>query len=114
MTGDEVKIAYEKAIDLFGHGKKEEAVAALLGIIEKDPKFFDAYESLGMIYYKMGRLDEAVDWTQKLAGLRPDYAMAHTNLSIFYMKKGMKEKAEEEKAQATVINFQNAGKARQG
>ena len=113
MPVDETRIAYEKAIDLFGHGKKEEAVDALLGIVGTDPKFFDAYESLGMIYYKMGRLDEAIEWTGKLAVLRPDYAMAHTNLSIFYMKKGMKEKAEEEKAQATVINFQNAAKPRQ-
>ncbi len=102
---DEVKVAYEKAIDLFGHGRLEEAVAALLALIKSRSDFADAYESLGMIYYKLGRLDDAIEWMARLAALKPDYAMAHTNLSVFYMKKGMKEKAEEEKAKATVLNF---------
>ena len=102
---DETKIDYEKAVDLYGQGKKEQAVKALLEIIGKNPEFSDAYETLGMIYYKQGSLDEAIEWTGKLVELRPDYAMAHTNLSVFYMKKGMKEKAEEEKATATVLNF---------
>ena len=102
---DEKKMAYEKAVDLYSQGKKEEAISSLLAIIEKDAKFADAYETLGMMYYKQGRLDEAIEWTNKLAQIRPDDAMAHTNLSVFYMKKGMKEKAEEEKALATVLNF---------
>ncbi len=109
---DETKMEYEKAVDLYGQGKREEAARALLEMIGKNPKFSDAYETLGMIYYKQGRLDEAIEWTDKLAALRPDYAMAHTNLSVFYMKKGMKEKAEEEKAKATVLNFGNNSKAK--
>lgn len=63
-----------------------------------------------MVFYRMGRLDEAIDWTERLTRLRPDYAMVHTNLSVFFMKKGMKERAEEEKAKATVLNFGNPGK----
>ena len=58
-----------------------------------------------MIYYKANQLDNAIEWTEKLARLCPESAMAHTNLSIFYMKKGMQEKAEEEKAKAVVLNF---------
>ena len=98
-------LEYEKAIDLFSRGLKEEAAEALKKLIELDPSFADAYETLGMVYYKMGRLDEAIHWTEKLAGLKPDHAMAHTNLSVFYMKKGDKERAEIEKAKATVLNF---------
>ena len=104
---DETRAAYESAVDLFSQGKKEEASAALLSLIEKSPKFYDAYESLGMVYYKMGCLDEAIEWTKRLAELKPDDAMVHTNLSVFYMKKGWKEKAEEEKAKAVVLNFSN-------
>jgi tetratricopeptide (TPR) repeat protein len=107
MTADAVRIEYEKAVDLFGHGKKEEAAAALRELIAKNPDHADAHESLGMVYYKMDRLDEAIEWTERLAKLRPDHAMAHTNLSVFYMKKGMKERAEEEKAKAVVLNFSN-------
>ena len=102
---DEARQAYERAVDLFGHGKSEEAIEALKGVIGKFPDFSDAYESLGMIYYRTGKIDEAVAWTEKLAALRPDDPMPHTNLSIFYMKKGMKEKAEDEKAKATVLQF---------
>jgi tetratricopeptide (TPR) repeat protein len=107
---DEIKAAYEKAVDLFSQGKKEEAAEALIKIIEAHPDHADAYESLGMVYYKLGRLDEAVRWTEKLAAIKPDHAMAHTNLSVFYMKLGDKTKAEEEKAKATVLNFGNFGK----
>ncbi|MBI3315662.1 MAG: tetratricopeptide repeat protein [Candidatus Omnitrophica bacterium] len=113
MSGpSELKMEYEKAVDLYGHGKPDEAIAVLKSVLEKDPEFYDAYEALGMICYKSGRFDDAIAWTQRLAEKRPDYAMAHTNLSIFYMKKGMKEKAEEEKAKAVVLNFSKTQKDR--
>ena len=107
---DEAKAAYERAVDILSQGKREEAAEALLTLIESYPSYADAYETLGMIYYKLGRFDDAIAWTGKLAALKPDYAMAHTNLSVFYMKKGMKEKAEEEKAKATVLSFKNFSK----
>ena len=101
----QAKADYETAVDLFAAGKTEEAVAAFSRLIQAHPDYADAYESLGMVYYKMGKLDEAIEWTLKLAALRPKDSMAHTNLSVFYMKKGLKEKAEEEKAIATVLKF---------
>ncbi len=102
--------AYEKAVDLFGQGRSEEAAAALETLIAAHPDFYDAYESLGMVLYRMGRLDDAIAWTEKLAALKPDAAMAHTNLSVFYMKKGDKERAEVEKAKAVVLSFSNPKK----
>ncbi len=102
---DDAKVAYEKAVSLFEEGKREEAAAALAEIIKAFPFYTDAYETLGMVYYKLGNIDEAIDWTLKLAAIKPDEPMAHVNLSVFYMKKGMKEKAEEEKAIATVLQF---------
>ena len=106
---DDARVAYEKALDLFAGRKTDEAIESLLAVVSAFPYFHDAYEALGMMYYKSGRIDEAIEWTRRLAELKPDYAMAHTNLSIFYMKKGMKEKAEEEKAKAIVINFSKSG-----
>ena len=47
---------YEKSVDLFGQGRREEAAAALEELIKKQPDFFDAYESLGMVYYKNGKI----------------------------------------------------------
>lgn len=102
---EESRRAYEKAVDHFGAGRAAEAAAALEALIAADPAFADAYETLGMVYYRMGRVDEAIAWTERLAAMRPEHAMAHVNLSVFYMKKGMKERAEEEKAKATVLRF---------
>ena len=102
---DTVKNAYEKALDFFGAGKFREAEVALLELVNDHPLYADAYEALGRICYKLDRLDDAIQWMNKLSELKPEYAMAHTNLSVFYMKKGMKEKAEEEKAKATVLSF---------
>ena len=107
---DKVRISYEKALDFFGASQWEQAEKALLEIIKTHPSYADAYEALGRVYYKLDRLDDAIEWMLKLSELKPDSAMAHSNLSIFYMKKGMKEKAEEEKAKATVLNFQSFSK----
>ncbi len=107
---DKLRAEYEKAVDLFALGKAEEAAGALVNLIGRFPDCADAYESLGMVYYKMGQIDEAIRWTTKLSEIRPNDSMAHTNLSVFYMKKGMKEKAEEEKALATVLKFQDPKK----
>jgi tetratricopeptide (TPR) repeat protein len=106
----DAKHEFEKVVDLFGQGKREEAATMLVALIAKNPDFYDAYESLGMIYYKMGRLDEAIEWMERLVALKDDHVMAHTNLSVFYMKKGDKEKAELEKAKAVVLNFSNPKK----
>lgn len=107
---EEIKFLYEKSVDLFVMGKKEEAIQVLLELISKDPTYQDAYESLGMLYFKLGNLDKAIECTEKLVELNPNHSMAHTNLSIFYMKKGNKEKAEEEKAKATVLSFGKVNK----
>ena len=107
VMSQETKIEYEKALDLFGEGKFKKSAEALLRIVESQPDFADAYEALARVYYRLNSLDQAIEWAEKLAILRPDNAMAHTNLSVFYMKKGMKERAEEEKAKAVVLNFEN-------
>jgi tetratricopeptide (TPR) repeat protein len=65
-----------------------------------DPAFEDAYEALGVILHRHQRTDEAILCMQQLATLNPDCMMAHTNLSVFYVAKGMIQEAEAEKAMA--------------
>lgn len=96
---------YERAVDLFASGDKEGAITAMRALIGREPVYADAYETLGMMLYKAGRIDEAIEWTQRLCEIDPASAMAHTNLSVFYMRQGLKEKAEEEKAKAAVLRF---------
>ena len=47
---------------------------------------------------------------EKLVALNPDSIMAHANLSVFYLEKGDKEKAEEEKAISMSIRMREAAK----
>ena len=107
---EDVKVLYRRALDFFADSRLEEASRLLQKALELDPKFADAYEALGIVCSRMDRLDEAIGCMDKLLEIDPDSVMAHTNLSVFYMKKGMKEKAEEEKAKATIATFQKMAK----
>jgi tetratricopeptide (TPR) repeat protein len=102
----------DAAFDLYREGLKkhrakdyEGAVASLERAVATDPALADAWEALGVLHDKLGHVDAAIAATEKLVALKPDEVMAHTNLSRFYMKKGMKEKAEEEQGKARLIGW---------
>ncbi len=105
----DVDTLYREGLSLFRHGKLTEAVAVLEKAVAQDSRHADAHEALGVIYGRLERLDDAIRVMQQLAQLDPHSVMAHTNLSIFYMRKGMKEEAEQEKALATVAAFAHSG-----
>lgn len=100
------------AFDLYRAGLKlhrakdyEGAVRSLEQAVAADATLADAWEALGVLYDKLGRVDEAIAATQKLVALKPDEVMAHTNLSRFFMKKGLKEQAEEEQGKARLLGW---------
>lgn len=88
------------------------AIELLEEAVVLDPTYEDAYESLGVILHRHGRTDEAIAFMQILARMNPDCLMAHTNLSVFYVAKGMIDEAEEEKARAAVLQMKQASDAR--
>lgn len=98
---------YEKALAVFAEEDENEdsSIQLLRQAISYDPLFEDAYESLGVILSKRDKLDEAIETMLHLVELNADSVMAHTNLSVFYLEKGWKEKAEEEKAISTTIQM---------
>ena len=106
---------YERALQSFAREQEDatnadtdHSVVLLREVLELDPFFEDGYEALGVILSKRGRLDEAITLMKKLAELNPDSVMAHTNLSVFYVEKGMKEAAEDEKAISMSIRMKLA------
>jgi tetratricopeptide (TPR) repeat protein len=106
---------YGRALQSFAHEQEattnadtDHSVVLLREVLELDPFFEDGYEALGVILSKRGRLDEAITLMKKLAELNPDSVMAHTNLSVFYVEKGMKEAAEDEKAISMSIRMKLA------
>ncbi len=105
---------YEEALQVFANEDEEQSsddsgsIRLLRDALVLNPVFEDAYESLGVILHKRGRLDEAIELMEFLSRLNPESVMAHTNLSVFYIEKGWKEKAEEEKAVSMSIRMRIA------
>lgn len=110
------KALYLSALEQFERDTLDEDTAAI-GLLKEavllHPTFEDAYEALGVILNRHQRVDEAIHYMKILERLNPDCVMAHTNLSVFYVAKGMIEEAEEEKAKAAVLQIKTAQSAKQ-
>ncbi len=113
---DHAQKLLDQALNYF---KKEDdletPIRLLREAIELDSKNARAYESLGVLLAKQEKFEEAIALMKRLAEIDPEEIMAHTNLSIYYMKLGRIEEAENEKAEATALQFEKlmmAGKAK--
>lgn len=101
---------YNDALELFQQDLDDTdatAIPMLQEAILLHPSYEDAYEVLGVILHRHHRVDEAIYYMLQLKELNPNCVMAHTNLSVFYVAKGMIEEAEEAKAQSAVLQMQN-------
>lgn len=112
ISGD----AKEKAKELFYEGSDAFRVDNLKLAEERfrlsiklDPGFGDAYESLGVMLGRQDRYPEAIELMKQLSEVDPKSVLAHTNMSLFLMKMGKIEEAEEQKSLATVKSFQTFG-----
>lgn len=111
---DRARALYEEALALFALEKEGEESPQSIALLEEalylDPAFEDALEALAVLLSRRERLDEAIELMANLSKLNPDSVMAHANLSVFYMQKGMIEEAEEEKAISMSIRMRLAAK----
>lgn len=106
----QARAIYDKALFEFTAGSELKAIDQLREVLRLDPLFSDAYEALGVALSRHDQLDEAIKFMKQLKRLEPESVMAHANLSVFYMQKGDKDAAEEEKAQAMSIRMAQAAK----
>lgn len=100
---------YYAASDHFKLEELDKAEEKYRLAIKLDPKFADAYESLGVMLGRLNRYQEAIDLMAQLSEVDPKSVLAHTNMSLFLMKLGKIPEAEEQKAMATVKSFQSFG-----
>jgi len=96
---------YDEAVDLFGDGKLDEAVAKYREALTLDPGYVDAWHGLAMAFNELGQHQEAIEAGKKLCELTPDDVLAHTSLSRFYQAAGMVPEAEAEGAKARVLDW---------
>lgn len=96
---------YHRGVGLFQADREGEAMELLERAIAVDPGCADAYESLGVILGRHERYDEAIGWMRRLLEVDPDSVMAHTNMSLYHMRSGRIEEAEEEARQAALAEM---------
>ena len=96
---------YYEALDLMAEGKLEDAVVAYRQSLAIDPDFTECMHGLARVLQDLQRYDDAIDVAKRIAELDPDDVLAHTSLSVLYMKKGMIPEAEAEGAKARVLGW---------
>jgi tetratricopeptide (TPR) repeat protein len=96
---------YDEAVDLFGEGKLDDAIARYRDAIALDQGYVDAWHGLAMAYNELGRHDEAIEAGKRLCELTPDDVLAHTSLSRFYQAANRVPEAEAEGAKARMLDW---------
>lgn len=100
---------YHRAVDFFKNNEESVAIDLLERSIAIDRAFPDPYESLGVIFGRQGKYQEAINLMDQLLTVDSTSIMAHTNKSLYLMKLGRIEEAEAEKEKAIVKKFEKLG-----
>ena len=112
LSGSKIEKAlelYYAAIDAFKADDYQNTESLLKTSLALNPEFADAYETLGVILGRLDRFPEAIELMDQLTKIDPTSVLAHTNKSLFLMKMGKIEEAEEQKSFATIKSFQKFG-----
>lgn len=97
--------AYLRGLKLYGEQKHAQAIEAYKEALAIDPDWTDAIAGLAMAQMHAGLLDEAIVNGKRIVELDPEDPFGHTNLSMFYQRKGMIEEAEQEGAKARMLSW---------
>ena len=64
----------------------------------------ESYRTKGYEAQQRGDIDTAIEWYQKAASIKPEYASPHNDLGILFETKGWLDRAEAEYEKALAIN----------
>lgn len=103
-----VQQGYDLAIRTFADGHPDRALRMMEEVLKTDPSFADAYEAIGVMLGRSGRFHEAIDVFRRLEEVAPNEPMVNTNLSLYYMKVGDRQTAEDEAGKATLKTMAKA------
>ncbi|MCI0528975.1 MAG: tetratricopeptide repeat protein, partial [Nitrospira sp.] len=73
----------------------KEALSLIKQALDLKPEEGAYVDSLGWVYYRLGRLDEALEQLKKAVSLVPDDAVILEHLGEVYLKKGLRKEARE-------------------
>ena len=86
-------------------GNLEEAEKHFRKATELNPKYFEAWHSLGMAYMKLQKYPEAIEAGKKAVELNPNDQFAHVSLSMYFQRNGQIAEAEAEATKAKIISW---------
>jgi tetratricopeptide (TPR) repeat protein len=98
---------YDDAMFDFSRADYAAAIDKLRALLAGEPAHFDAQLALGMALYRQGEYPAAIAEGHKAEQMRPKEQLVHTNLSLFYMKAGDKQKAEHHGLQARIAGWRD-------
>jgi Flp pilus assembly protein TadD len=98
---------YDDAMFDFSQADYASAIGKLRALLADEPVHFEAQLALGMALYRQGDYATAIAEGHKAEQLRPKEQLVHTNLSLFYMKAGDKQKAEHHGLQARISGWRD-------
>jgi predicted Zn-dependent protease len=99
---------YDDAMFDYSMGEIDAAMTKLQALLAEDPRHFDAQLSLAMCCHRKGDVAAAIAEGHKAEALNPKEPLVHTNLSLFYVKAGDKQKAEHHGALARMASWRAA------
>lgn len=96
---------YEQGVSLALEDRFEEAIPIYRKALEIDAGYSDVWHALINAYSALNDFDKGIEAAKELIERYPEDILAHSSLSMLYMKKGMKKEAEEAGALAKVLGF---------
>ena len=72
-----------------------EAEQAFKDVIDRDARYYIAYDNLAKVYIATNRIDDAITQLEFVLRFAPEYPEANLDLGICYLKKGEKDRARE-------------------
>ena len=96
MTCNNPESHFNRATDLFGQGRLNDAMEELREALRLRPDYPEAHYNLGLLLSGLKRYDEAEKEYREALRLRPDFMLAYNNLFVLLIERKSYEKAREE------------------
>jgi hypothetical protein len=80
----------KQGLQLLQDGHAEQSRRAFLSVIKADPTVVEAYNGVGVTFWRRSQYDEALAWYKKALDLNPDFGDVYYNIACIYSLKQKK------------------------